>query len=76
MATRPPRLKAKPMAGRWQAGIRKQSFWLDIRLIAFSFWISFRGKPQWNITSPASQARRGGLGHERAGISQEKDSTG
>jgi lipopolysaccharide/colanic/teichoic acid biosynthesis glycosyltransferase len=24
--------------------IRKQSFWLDIRLIALSFWISFRGK--------------------------------
>jgi lipopolysaccharide/colanic/teichoic acid biosynthesis glycosyltransferase len=26
--------------------IRKQSFWLDVRLIALSFWISFRGKPQ------------------------------
>ena len=25
--------------------IRKQSFWLDLRLIAMSFWISFRG--QW-----------------------------
>ena len=24
--------------------IRKQSFWLDLRLIAISFWISFRGK--------------------------------
>ena len=24
--------------------IRKQSFWLDARLIAVSFWISFRGK--------------------------------
>jgi len=24
--------------------IRKQSFWLDVRLIAVSFWISFRGK--------------------------------
>jgi len=24
--------------------IRKQSFWLDIRLIVLSFWISFRGK--------------------------------
>ena len=24
--------------------IRKQSFWLDLRLIAMSFWISFRGK--------------------------------
>jgi len=24
--------------------IRKQSFWLDIRLILLSFWISFRGK--------------------------------
>ena len=24
--------------------IRKQSFWLDIRLIALSFWITFRGK--------------------------------
>jgi len=24
--------------------IRKQSFWLDIRLIMLSFWISFRGK--------------------------------
>jgi len=24
--------------------IRKQSFWLDLRLIALSFWISFRGK--------------------------------
>ena len=24
--------------------IRKQSFWLDIRLIALSFWVSFRGK--------------------------------
>lgn len=24
--------------------IRKQSFWLDVRLIALSFWISFRGK--------------------------------
>ena len=24
--------------------IRKQSFWLDVRLIAMSFWISFRGK--------------------------------
>jgi len=24
--------------------IRKQSFWLDMRLIALSFWISFRGK--------------------------------
>ena len=24
--------------------IRKQSFWLDIRLIALSFWISFRGR--------------------------------
>ncbi|GAJ10489.1 unnamed protein product, partial [marine sediment metagenome] len=23
--------------------IRKQSFWLDLRLIALSFWISFRG---------------------------------
>jgi len=44
MATRPPHLKAKPMAGRWQAGFRKQSFWLDIPLIVLSFWISFRGK--------------------------------
>jgi len=24
--------------------IRKQSFWLDLRLIVLSFWISFRGK--------------------------------
>ena len=24
--------------------IRKQSFWLDLRLIALSFWISIRGK--------------------------------
>ena len=24
--------------------IRRQSFWLDVRLIALSFWISFRGK--------------------------------
>jgi lipopolysaccharide/colanic/teichoic acid biosynthesis glycosyltransferase len=24
--------------------IRRQSFWLDVRLIAMSFWISFRGK--------------------------------
>lgn len=24
--------------------IRKQSFWLDLRLIVMSFWISFRGK--------------------------------
>ena len=24
--------------------IKKQSFWLDLRLIALSFWISFRGK--------------------------------
>jgi len=24
--------------------VRKQSFWLDLRLIALSFWISFRGK--------------------------------
>jgi len=24
--------------------IRKQSFWLDVRLIILSFWISFRGK--------------------------------
>ena len=24
--------------------IRKQSFWLDMRLIVLSFWISFRGK--------------------------------
>jgi len=24
--------------------IQKQSFWLDVRLIALSFWISFRGK--------------------------------
>jgi len=24
--------------------IRKQSFWLDVRLITLSFWISFRGK--------------------------------
>lgn len=24
--------------------IRKQSFWLDLRLIALSFWITFRGK--------------------------------
>jgi lipopolysaccharide/colanic/teichoic acid biosynthesis glycosyltransferase len=24
--------------------IRKQSFWLDFRLIALSFWISFRGR--------------------------------
>jgi lipopolysaccharide/colanic/teichoic acid biosynthesis glycosyltransferase len=24
--------------------IRKQSFWLDVRLIVLSFWISFRGK--------------------------------
>jgi len=24
--------------------IRKQSFWLDLRLIALSFWISFRGR--------------------------------
>jgi lipopolysaccharide/colanic/teichoic acid biosynthesis glycosyltransferase len=24
--------------------IRKQSFWLDLRLIFLSFWISFRGK--------------------------------
>ena len=24
--------------------IRKQSFWLDVRLITMSFWISFRGK--------------------------------
>jgi lipopolysaccharide/colanic/teichoic acid biosynthesis glycosyltransferase len=24
--------------------IRKQSFWLDVRLIALSFWITFRGK--------------------------------
>ncbi len=24
--------------------IRKRSFWLDLRLIALSFWISFRGK--------------------------------
>ncbi len=23
--------------------IRRQSFWLDIRLIALSFWITFRG---------------------------------
>jgi len=23
---------------------RKQSFWLDLRLIAVSFWITFRGK--------------------------------
>ena len=26
--------------------IRKQSFWLDLRLIVLSFWISFRGRPQ------------------------------
>ena len=24
--------------------VRKQSFWLDVRLIALSFWISFRGR--------------------------------
>ena len=24
--------------------IKKQSFWLDVRLVALSFWISFRGK--------------------------------
>jgi lipopolysaccharide/colanic/teichoic acid biosynthesis glycosyltransferase len=24
--------------------VRKQSFWLDLRLIVLSFWISFRGK--------------------------------
>jgi lipopolysaccharide/colanic/teichoic acid biosynthesis glycosyltransferase len=24
--------------------IRKQSFWLDLKLIALSFWITFRGK--------------------------------
>ena len=24
--------------------IRKQSFWIDLRLITLSFWISFRGK--------------------------------
>ena len=24
--------------------IRKQSFWLDLRLIFLSFWISFRGR--------------------------------
>jgi len=24
--------------------IRKQSFWLDVRLIVLSFWVSFRGK--------------------------------
>jgi lipopolysaccharide/colanic/teichoic acid biosynthesis glycosyltransferase len=24
--------------------IRRQSFWLDVRLIALSFWITFRGK--------------------------------
>jgi lipopolysaccharide/colanic/teichoic acid biosynthesis glycosyltransferase len=23
---------------------RRQSFWLDVRLIALSFWITFRGK--------------------------------
>jgi len=28
--------------------VSKQSFWLDLRLIAISFWISSRGKPQWN----------------------------
>jgi len=28
--------------------IRNQSLLLDVRLIALSFWISFRGKPQWN----------------------------
>ena len=28
--------------------IRRQSFWLDPRLIVLSFWISFRGKLQWN----------------------------
>jgi lipopolysaccharide/colanic/teichoic acid biosynthesis glycosyltransferase len=29
--------------------IREQSFWLDIHLIALSFWISFRGK--WETRS-------------------------
>ncbi len=29
--------------------IRKHSFWLDLRLIALSFWISFRG--QWETRS-------------------------
>lgn len=24
--------------------IKKQSFWLDLKLIALSFWITFRGK--------------------------------
>ncbi|MGE0705477.1 MAG: sugar transferase, partial [Vicinamibacterales bacterium] len=27
--------------------IRKQSFWLDMRLIALSFWITFRGT--WEV---------------------------
>ena len=35
--------------------IRKQSFWLDVRLIAVSFWISFRGK--WEKRSKKSRGR-------------------
>jgi len=27
--------------------IRRRSFWLDIRLILLSFWITFRGK--WEV---------------------------
>jgi lipopolysaccharide/colanic/teichoic acid biosynthesis glycosyltransferase len=29
--------------------IRRQSFWLDVHLIALSFWISFRGR--WETRS-------------------------
>ena len=39
------RLRVRPgLTGLATIYIPKQSFWLDLRLIALSFWISFRGK--------------------------------
>jgi len=43
-ATRPPRLKAKPMAGRWQAGLKNMSAALDVAVLLKTIGVVLMGK--------------------------------
>ena len=44
LATRPPRLKAKPMAGRWQAGLKNMSAALDVAVLLKTIRVVLMGK--------------------------------
>jgi len=51
-------IEPRPLVKADRLYLERQSFWLDARLIALSFWISFRGKWEAKVEDKVGRTPR------------------